>query len=370
MSDGMQQTVTDEATTLENEANVAAADNAAATASAVDSPASGTSDNQAPTDPDERALWEAIREAEAEEAAAAQTQDGDAAAKDQPKAGDAQASGKPGMIPKPRFDEAVSKERERLEQAQREAAYWRGVAEASRSTSPATTTAKPDTATPSPAPADQPQDVAALRGQIKSLAAEYDAGTITLAEYEDKKGALEDAIFEVRARSLTPRETAKPEADLYLQEKTEQVLADHPYVALITDKTDLDWLQRKAESQIAAKRSEYEAQGYNFAKPGARENLLLRQTMAELTDVYGPALTGKTLPPKTTAQPGTTKPALSPQAKARADKLNLAATMPPDTSRLGTTSEAGTITEADIEAMSEEELDALPRAVRDKFLGT
>lgn len=362
---------------------------AAAAQAAGAQPTAGTED----VDIDEQAVIEATRAAEAEEAAAAgtdksQAQPGQAPGA-QPAAGqgqqDQQPSGDVLQIPKPRFDE-VAAQRDKALQGE---AYWRGVAEARGTQTPG----QPGQAPAAQQPAAQPAPDARLV-EIKSLklalAKKFDDGEITYADLTAQTDALADKEQQIREEMLVAKvrpadAPAKAGNDeLYLNTLTADLEEKHPWVKVF-DKagTDIDWkfLRDTAVQNLLDR-------GVDATK-GTLGTYELRKEMAVLADKYGPAMVGEKAKAKNVAIPGQTqdaggtqpqpnqqqqqpaKPPLSPVALVRSQKLDVAANQPPNVAAMsGHNGDAGgSLTDSQIEGLSEDQFDALPEAQRNTLLG-
>ncbi len=296
---------------------------------------------------------EAKEKAEADKAKAGQAEDqgagdGDGKTADQPQDGK-----KPGpMIPKARFDEARQKDQEKIAELQAAAAYWKGQADA-RKESGATPEAEPEKPTPQ-------QQISALRAEAKALAARVSAGTLDFEEYEDKRQALLDQELAIRDEMRKPPEAPQSQASLSLEQMTAKLEEDHPYVAHLS-KSQLSFLTVEAVERLAA-------EGVNLPRGNLneREQYQLRAKVAELSDTYGPAMTGKTIQ-KPEPQPNG-RPAMSKQAQNLKQKLQAAQDAPPDLTAAGRGGAPMEYTDAQIMAMSQEELDALPVSVLEKIM--
>ena len=274
---------------------------------------------------------------------------------------------------------ALSAERQRRAQAEadaqeaaRAAEYWRGVAEGRSQGQQQPATGQPGSpAQPQPTQSTPQQQIATLRQQQLDLANKFDAGELTMAEYQKQNADIEDRIFGARqlmvsASSQKPGNTER-EPSLYIQRETAKLEQAHPYTSLITEQRHWDILKVEALAQLK------DDPEFSATPPGEFKDFLLRERMAILTDTYGPIWTGKQvqIPPKQqTAQTNgqqspTTQPGAAPTAQQRLAKMQQAAAAPPDINRLGTVPGAGGIpSDEQVAAMSEEELDALPPATR------
>lgn len=332
------------------------------------------------TDPDEIELAEAKTAAQAEEAAkgAATTVPVEAKTDPTPKPADTSKdikapvnTGGP-MIPKARLDEALDKGAK----AQQDAAYWRGVAEA-RATPGA---AKPGEQPPKPAAPTLEDRRAAIATQIEALAKKFDDGEITYTDLKKQERELtkqEDVLREeALLAKVKPAAPAAPTAtdELYLDQLTAQLEKDHPWVAVfdqVAGNADWGYLRSLAIDNLTAR-------GIDVTK-GNIGKFELRKEIAILADAYGPALLTDRAKAKGITLPGTSqtppapapKPGLSPQATARQAKLTTQQEAPPDLNRMsGAIGDApGQVSDAAIEAMSDDEIGKLPDAVRRKLLG-
>ena len=256
------------------------------------------------------------------------------------------------MIPKARLDEVLSK----LSEAERRNAFLEGALTAR--TEPKAEPAKQEPAAPQ-------RTLDQIEAEKLALADQFDQGKISATEWEREKIALDR---EARALTEKPAAAAAPAQsdDLFLEVLTQKLEQKHPYSTLITNDTDWDFIEVKARQELTAN-------GQPLTDSPA-DTLLLRQKMAELTDVYGPLMTGKTLnksAPAGTGNPPATTPAASPTAAARAAKLGMAESLPPDISNLGGSPASGTeISETALLNMSDDEIGALPETTRRRILKT
>ena len=329
-------------------------------------------------DADDITLAEAIAAAEAEEAAAAgetdpdqvtdpqdpdgkQPQTGGEGASPVPDPdggkGEGQPEGKASpMIPKPRFDE-INAENARLRE---QLAYEKGVREALQGQA-----ARPDgQQQPAEAPKSPEERLTEVRQQKRDLATKYDEGEMSYAELTaemDKLADQEDAIRAERSQPQGQNAPANTGTDLYLEERTAQLEQQHPYAQEIKSKADWDFITRKAVEEL---------QGEGVAlTDDARGDLILRERMAQLTDRYGPMLTGKELSKTTGQQPTNPNGGLSAQAEARKQKLGLADKQPPNLTNSGNPGTPTEYTEEKLGNMSLEDIAELPQSTRDRLAG-
>jgi hypothetical protein len=277
------------------------------------------------------------------------------------------------MVPKARLDEALNTR----DRASQEAAYWRGVAEARATPAPAPGQA-PAQATP--AVETPEQKLAAIQAETDALAVKFDNGEITMADFKKAERDLQGREYAIREEQLLAKarpetsDTPAPTGDqLYLESLTANLETSHPWVKVMDAVgTEADWrfLEGRARESLAER-------GVNMK--GASATYELRKEMAELADTLGPALVGAkaqaqgiTLPGQ---QPSTTQPAVppakSPQALALERKLALAAGAPPNIGAMtgATGDHPGAVSDAQIEAMSEDDIANLPDATRKRLLG-
>lgn len=320
-------------------------------------------------DPDEQAVRDAVAAVEAEENAARAGTEGEPG---QPKE---QAQGQQQqeqpvetpMIPKPRFDEVA----ERARQAEQHAAYWRGVAEARQQPG------QPG----QPAQQQQPQAtpeqrIAEFDKQIDALSTKFDNGEITMAELRRQERELQRQQEAVRTASQQAPQQSQPRQandDLFLESKTAQLEQAHPWIKVFEAVgTDAHWGLLKAEAIDNLTKQGIDPRQGNWGR------LQLRTEIARLADEYGPSLVaerakaqGIALPGQSQEQPAQNQQRQpSPAAAARQTKLQMQEQSPPDlTAMRGGGGDPNIVTETQVTTMSEDELDALPIATRQKFLG-
>jgi hypothetical protein len=237
-----------------------------------------------------------------------------------------------------------------------------------------------------PAPATAPQgasttpvseQINARQAEVLDAARKYDAGEITSEELVRTQQAADAAIAELRfAAFQAPQQAAAQPGiadQIVLQTQLQTLEAQHPYTRA------LDSRQAQLLANIA--RTEAAAAGQPYGSTAA-DTMNLRAHVAALSDLYGPRW-GLTLPPGAQApaapqsrqqaqQPrptGAQAPAMSAEAQARLAAMDRAAGLPPDTAAIGAAGMTGDdITEARIATMSDEEIGALPAAVRNRIL--
>lgn len=247
------------------------------------------------------------------------------------------------MIPKPRFDEV----NRQAQEAERRAAYWQGIAEASRQ-APAG-----QQQPPAQAPQPTPDPLETNRNQILDLAKKFDEGELSMAEYKQKELELYQQRDEILLQRARPQQPQISLADQhFINSQTEAMAKAHPYVDLVSDQ----------QFQQLVNLAKIELQGTQWAQmqAGPAKDMMLKEKVAVLSDQFGPVWVGPLQ-----QQPATNgQQPLSPQAKARQAKLDLAAQMPPDLSAMGGGAVAQAPSPQAIENMDEEAILALPASVR------
>ncbi len=339
-------------------------------------------------DPEQDAVQIAARAAEEQQQATApetQPKQEGPQGQPQPAEGGTGDGGDPIMIPKERFDEAVGGARTERDAALAQANYWKGVAEATQAN------ARP--AEPAPKPLDYEALLTEQEDALDKAAADFDAGTIQLTEYrkvervvrsnqdkirahrsEAERHAQEQAAAAEAAQQAQnpPKQTSANQESLADTQVLEQQLTDlnaaHPYLHLL-EPTHVERLRSMALGDL-------QAQGKTLPG-GAHGTYLLRSEIARLSDAMGPAWFPDFNPSQATPSQGQ-QPAqqqgqqpLSQTAKDRLAKSSMAGAMPPDTSQMGSGAggSEGVPSDEQILAMSEDDRQALPPAVRARWLG-
>lgn len=279
------------------------------------------------------------------------------------------------FIPKARFDEEAQRRREaerEAEEARLNAARLMGRLEALQMRQ----------GQGQPAAQGQPQGqqqrqptpdeaIAQIKQARRDLASKFDAGEITAAEWEAQREALDDRreqiLAQTRAQTQREPQPTQPTEDLYLRERTAQIEAQHPIVNAL--EADSDW------AVIAdITRARLASQGIRIDPNLPDHRLYWRDQLAQTADQVGPGLLAArgvqwTPPGQQQAQGQPGRQPMSPQAQARAQKLALAADMPPQMGAGVVSAGAEAVTEAQVESYTEEQWDALPQSVKDKMLG-
>lgn len=285
-----------------------------------------------------------------------------------------QQSSEPVMIPKARFDEVNG----RATQAEREAAYWRGVAEARGQTGQGQQPAAPQP--PQPTPQER---LTAIATALDALAAQFDNGEITMAEFKRQERELNTQEQAIREEALlakvkvAPAPPAQDGNELYLDTLTADLENQHPMVQVadkIGTQAEWDFMKARAIENLVAK-------GIDPTQ-GAMGRYELRREIAQLWTQSGPFLLGERAKAQGIVLPGQAKPqgngnnqpaqqSLSPEAQRRAAALRKAELAPPDLRSMGGEpgDPSGLPTDARLETMGDDEIGALPDSVRRKLLG-
>lgn len=319
-------------------------------------------------DPDARELAALQAELEAEEKAAA----GEPAKGEEGKASPDAAAAKPNadpeppkdktaatpMIPKERFDEALDKSN----RYKSEAEYWKGLAEA------AAANAAKNADPAKPAEPSREEQIAVLEAEREDLLKRADDYDLKPSEMLLKHSEIERKIAALQTPEPAKSQPAPtPREDLYLNEKTQALRTAHPYTSKIDALEDADdrWdiLEREAAKAMAKAGTPLDANNPVSV-------LQFRERVAKLTDVYGPLWAGPLdqSPSSPTADPKN-RDTPSTVATDRAAKLDMADKMPPSLDKMNASGGELQITEAQIEAMTDEEIDALPAATKARIVG-
>jgi hypothetical protein len=228
--------------------------------------------------------------------------------------------------------------------------------------------AYPPAAAAAPTP---PQQIDALEAEIVTAAEKFDAGEMTMAEFKRLEAGHSRQIASLREADLLarmPQPTAQQPGiadQAIVQQHLNGLYAKHPYAMGLSED--------QAERLAAVAAAEFAAEGQPIGT-GPVETMRLQARVAALSDAWGQRWGVK--PSHAPAAALVAQPAsaanggagLSPQAQARANKLALAASHPPDTSSLGAGAVGDdAITEQRIELMTEDELDKLPASILARF---
>jgi hypothetical protein len=317
--------------------------------------------------------------ANAEKAAADAKQQPGAVPEEKPSAIAPAAESQPVMIPKPRLDEVLAENRKLSEELALANGKIAGLSMAGGAEQPAAAPGKggQQPSAPAPVPAIE-QQIAAYEAEKIKLAEKVDEGEMTMAAERRQSVELDNKIFALREQQIAER--LRPAASIpsiadkaYVDHQTSVLSEAHPFVDLLSDEQYED-VKAVALSRLG---SDWQRKAASPMK-----QLELRQAVAEASSRIGPGLLGMTREQaqqarvKETAkaagqtQPAKAKPGdLSLEAKARAAKIALAGSLPPDTSRITGSMVGGDVpTAAAIEAMTDEQIMALPKQQREAIM--
>lgn len=299
--------------------------------------------------------------------AAAATDDAQEGQDEEPPTDDQPDRGK-GFVPYERFEKVNDELRSMREQME----YLRGALDARKAVQPGQ---QPD----EPAQPDPRQEIqsriAAAEQAVDEAAAAFDNGKMSMAEFKrlerEQNAAIRKAQDELDALDRPPPQPQEPGLsmtdEMALKEQAEYLHANHPYLDALS--------QEDALTLAEMARAEARRYGKPYGK-GPREDARIREHVARLSDVYGPSwypdFKPKTRSQQPEADPRRQQPRQPPgpsaTATARERKLEMQERLPPDTSRLGTQGTSDQLTEARILQMDEDELAALPAALKARWL--
>jgi hypothetical protein len=268
------------------------------------------------------------------------------------------------MIPKVRFDEKIAENADLSAQIQ----YLNAKVEAFERmvSNPKATEEQKEKAAEQVVDAEQ-QARDAIEEKLIKAAEQYDDNEITMAQFKRIEMEAQRELSKMDREGLV-KEIAgsqpKRGLDAFSKFMIETLEEKHPYTTVITNNRHWDILKHEAMGQLAD-------EGIAYAPEDQEWDMMWRTRMAELSDHYGPIWVPDAKFESGSESSTTTegKPQdKTSMAKAREKKLQAAEKFPPDTAKLG---RAGTPTdvptEAALMAMTDEEIENLPAAVRAKL---
>ena len=254
-------------------------------------------------------------------------------------------------IPKARFDQ-VLKERD---EAKTKATFAEGKLEALKNQQPQVPQ-EPARRVPT-----SQEAIDFYRGKIDEAAKKFDDGEVSYQETKRLEFAANDKIREIerteqeRQRQSEPQTPQVNVAEEMRNERFIQTLEEkHPYSANGVIQGGERWALIQSEAKQAL---------VNEGVSNPTQNQFV-EAVAKMTDKYGPLWVGELPGSKPTVQTSNTP---KPTAKQVGAKLDLAGQHPANVGELGSSGVSEGLTESKIMAMSEEEMDALPDSVLDKF---
>lgn len=315
---------------------------------------------------------------------------------EQPKVGDQPKPTPPKdqlMVPKARLDSVLN----RVETAEQQAAYWRGVAEARAeprggSGQQADITTQPATVPQQPLTFEQ--QLAALAEEEDAIATKFDDGEITAKEMNaqlrtvrSREAGLREDMLRQQITSTMPKPTSVDEVKVQLEsEQREATLYEqHPLAAIVFPPAGSPQDQAEAadpgvrevmDSMRSSVRAlaKQEMLRNHPGISGHQADALFQSYIAKAADQYArtnEAFIPQAIPRIATPQAGGTtgqKP-LSPTAQARLDKMGVAANQPPDMGNLGSSrGSADEWTPERYAGLTDDQLARLPQHIHDRFV--
>lgn len=357
-------------------------------------------------DPDLRAYYQSMLDAHKEGEQPAGGDGGDQQSQQQPPADGkkdgaqpqgGEPAGKPAQVPPGYVPVAVAQEeRNKRQTLEQQVAFLNGQLEVFKTRGATTPAATPTGGQPGAQPQQPTHDeqIKAHRAAITALAAKFDGGEITFAEYEAKRGELQDKIDEIKAEQWAARiKPAAPQQTVSATDVAEDVLTTlekekvaeqletkHPYSAVIfpakmpADANERALLERRQNTLAEEARAAVIAENPGI-QAGRQAEILFLNKLAALSDQYGPIWFPNHKPAQTQAPAGGgAKPGATPQPSQRAQdrfsKLALQTQQPPDVTNAGRSGGDLAITDDAIARMSDDEFAKLPQEVRNRYLGT
>ncbi|MBU8540186.1 hypothetical protein [Falsiroseomonas tokyonensis] len=276
----------------------------------------------------------------------------------------------PPPVPYSRFAEVNRQLREQQERA----AYLEGALEATRKGNPAPA-GRPEQQPPAQAaPVDAASQTAALKAALLAKAAEFDSGAITMTEFEEARVATWEQIQALQRAEPTPAPQRAALMDEIIEEThLTELQKQFPEAAALTEQ-QASLLAGMAEQMAAANGGVFPGSNKRMTGHPTRDTIILRESVAHLARANAAVLGLKAPPAAAPAgnrqqQATTQPPTLSPAAKARQAKMDMAANLPPDPSGMGTAAEGG-FSAAQLERMSDEQIAALPAQTRAAILAS
>lgn len=253
-------------------------------------------------------------------------------------------------IPKSRLDEVLDK----ANRATAENAYLKQRLEALEA-------AKPEEKEATPPVEDQVSALEAKRDEIWQMA---DDGELSLSEARKQERALDAEISALQKPEPKP---PAPQQDTYFSIEKQKIIAENPAIKAINDAfpigtkgNDRRWELIEGEAQEAMER---DGTPLNPDDPLSKLEYMRKQ--GEIAARYAP-LWGVEVP-KPNGQPESNSG--KSQAENRKNKLDLADNHPTAIEEMGSTGDALQYTEAQLEAMTDDEIEALPDSIKNKIAG-
>jgi hypothetical protein len=289
-----------------------------------------------------------------------------------------QPGAQPIMIPKERLDEALAAARTNgasAEEWRNRALYMEGALATARAQPAAAP--QPGTQPPAPQPvqATIEQQILAQQNAMIEAAGKFDRGEILATDLTRIQIAAQNAIAALREGNLarwvqTQVPTIQPgiaDAQI-LDTATFNLEQRHPWCAQLKP-LEWNWLENWGIDFFAKT-------GAPITTGNTADALRLRAFMAQMTDVLGPWLypsriaqvEAQRFAQRQQPQPGVQQPAALPGQQPAAAPLQRFANHPPNLAAAGTAGSDNEINEGRIATMTTDEIEALPAAVRARYM--
>jgi hypothetical protein len=323
-------------------------------------------------DPDDKLLAELRQTALAEEAAAAKPDEAATpsapvsptatGSEPEPKTPVEEPAGaKPQTVPISRLNEVIEERRER----DLRIARLEGELAARQALQTAPAPAAP--AQPEKPKLTPDQVITQARAYKLVLAEQFDAGDITAKQQAEKVNQLDVAIDRAREQILEAKQPKAPadNGEITLGEIDKRLESSHPWLFAFNSDEGVNSAEWLVLEQIALR--ELAARG-TVNDGSVKYHAAFKEMLAEKSEEVGRRFFPDFVPRGSTPTPAAKGP--SPMAVARGKKLDLAASAPPDISGIPATG-TGAIeyTDAQIMAMTPDQLDKLPKSTIEKVLG-
>lgn len=284
---------------------------------------------------------------------------------------DAQQKDQP-TIPKPRFDEVLADKA----RAERDAAYWRGVAQARGEQAGTSPQAPPRDEPPKAKTVDEV--LGDLAAEEDDIAAKHDNGETTEVEKTKALRDVRNREFAARQAAMAPPPVTPPAQSITVADVKDQLAADqhaealyqqHPYSKLLWEASATDPVTA-ARQEMVRTEARAEVLRDHPGISGHQADVLFRESLAKVANSYGPAWFpgAKVNQPQTNPAGADPAKSPSPQAQARLDKMGVERAQPPDIGNLGTSAGGDEWTPEKVMQLTDDQFARLPDSVRQRFL--
>lgn len=202
---------------------------------------------------------------------------------------DAQQKDQP-TIPKPRFDEVLADKA----QAERDAAYWRGVAQARGEQAGASPQAPPQDELPKAKTVDEV--LGELAAEEDAIAAKYDDGELTEVERTKALRDVRNREFAARQAAMAPPPVTPSAPSITVADVKDQLASDrhaealyqrHPYAKLLWE-APMDDPVIAARQEMVKTEARAEVLRDHPGISGHQADVLYRESLAKVANSYGP----------------------------------------------------------------------------------